>query len=169
MTHNNSGGGMAKKTIPLNTLFKYEADEAGNIYRDGFLMKPWKHYPPKRQGTNPYYRVRLRIKTKDQNGKDKFFYVQRLMGYTFLDLHNHKGKIVRHGKAGSLDNSLPNLSLGDHEDNQHYDRKKQGTYFARGGNKIDDVKAKEFIEDAIGSHVFAADDLRPDLNADLPF
>ena len=127
--------------IPIPTLVPYQVDEMGNAYREGKQIMGWTHYPPKRFGTNPYRRVRVKM----ANGENQFFYVQRLMGFTFFELTITDDRIMLHGIGGTLDNSLPNLRIGSHYDNNVTDRKANGTYMARGGNNTEDVRAIEAI------------------------
>lgn len=117
--------------IPLNTLVEYQVDEDGNVYKERKKIKPWKNWPPKSKGDQPYWRCRIYM----ADGNPKLYFVQRLMGYTFFDLK--EGEIMLHGPLGTLNNSKPNLRKGTHRDNQGEDRLKQGNYFNRGTGKPD--------------------------------
>jgi len=118
--------------IPLDTFYEYQVDDFGNVYKEKKKMKAWKHTPPRRfAAPSPYWRCRLKMK----DGTFRFYFVQRLMGYTFYNLK--EGEVMRHGPKGSLDNSRPNLTKGSQYENATEDRLNEGTYFKRGDGKKD--------------------------------
>lgn len=165
---------MAKKKfriIPIEgTAFTYMADRKGNIFRrEGkkrVKVGAWKHQAPKRKGGGLY----MRVKFKMTNGDTGFFFVQRLMMCAWRGMPIRSSDVVRHGKLGSLNNELRNLKRGTHYDNQGKDRVEQGTHLARGGNKIEDVKAIEYVHARVAEECFGGSSrLCTDLHNDLPF
>ena len=158
---------MAKKklkVIPIDSFHVHLIDRKGNIFRREKKKKikvcQWIHTAQARYDRKQYMRCKFRMK----NGSLKFFYVQRLMMCAWRGMSITSGEVVRHGKLGSLNNWLTNLTRGDHYDNNVTDRIEQGTYLARGGNKVEDVRAIEYTHARIAEECFGAPS-----TVDLPF
>ena len=61
-----------------------------------------------------------------EKGKQRTLNIHKCVGITFLGDRSSEGLIVLHGKKGSLDNSLENISWGTYNDNNGVDRLRDG-------------------------------------------
>lgn len=103
----------------------YQASDKGQIRKGNKIVKQYiyRYWNQQHSASTEYASISI-------HGKNQ--YVHRLVASAFIG--SGKGKIVRHGPGGSLDNSIENLCYGTQYENMVEDRKRDGTF--RSGDKV---------------------------------